>query len=302
MEKQNLLILKEERPTLLGPLNEVAGIATWEKYTLRYSENLTNNNGEPYSSGSAAVRFGLPKVTVPFVKGWVAGEMNPADRATVAKGTHRLSVYHKDHSGNIVNTMFEHAYKNRLTSVELTVGIREVCDCGLEGCFVHPVEQTGGGAVQLGSNNRNGDHAAIHSGVFIETGDIAPLYGNKYDAGTPNGRIGIIGLINGVPYIIGWYTARKRGGMGAKGQKNPQFLRYRYATTCECGLKTCFGLCVEDSHLRFIICNTMKGRTVLALDPRGNDSMADVRAALEAQVGVESIVITNYPFECGGDF
>ena len=86
--------------------------------------------------------------------------------------------------------------------------------------------------------------------------------------------------------------------MGAKGQRDPSAVQFRYATTCECGRRTCWGnRCSEDSHLRFVICNTEKGRTLLAIDPRGEDSIATVRAALESQAGVGAVVISDQPFE-----
>ena len=303
MEKSTRLLQKEERPPVSGPLNEVANIVTFERLALRFSENLTNNDGDPYSSGSTAVRFGLAKATVPFVQGWVAGPMHPADRATVSDGTHRLTVYHRDHTGELVNPAFEMAYKNRLTTVTLSVGLREVCGCGLEGCFIHLVEKTGGGErVMGGAKGRHGGCVGYPTGLFIEDGAIATLYGNKYNTGTPNGKVGIVGLIGGMPYIIGWRTASKRAGMGAKGQRDPSLIQYRYATSCKvCSRKTCWGNCTPNSHLRFFVCNTMKARTVLALDPRGEDSIADVRAALERQEGVESVIITDHPFESGGE-
>ena len=301
MEQTNSLLLRrEDAPPLTGALTEVPHLAELERYALWFSENLTTQDGKPYSTGNGAIRHGLPQVVLPFVRGFVAGEENPADRATVATGTHRLSVYHRDHTGEIVNPAFDHAYKHRLSTVALTVGIREVCGCGIpdDGCLIHPVEQTGGGLRNMGSNNTNGDHAAVPTGRMVEVGDIASHYGNRLNAGTRKGKVGIIGLIGNTPYIVEWRTASKRGGMGAKGQRDPSAVQFRYATTCECGRRTCWGnRCSEDSHLRFVICNTEKGRTLLAIDPRGEDSIATVRAALESQAGVGAVVISEQPFE-----
>jgi hypothetical protein len=305
MEQSNRLLLsKEERPPVSGQLNEVENITQLEAYASWFSEDqsITTTEGKPFKTGYGFIRYGLPQVVLAEVKGWFAGDENPADRATVAEGEHRLSVYHRDHTGQVINPAFEHAYKHRLSTVALTVGIREVCGCGIpdDGCLVHPVEQTGGGLRNMGSNNTNGDHAAIHTGRMVMVGDIATLYGNRLNAGTQKGKVGIVGLIGGVPYIVGWRTASKRGGMGAKGQRDPSLIQYRHATSCDaCGRRTCWGNCTPDSHLRFFIGMTQKGRTLLALDPRGPDSIADVRAALESQAGVGAVIISDQPFESG---
>lgn len=302
----------QELPPHTGRLNENPRFGFWVALALWFSESLNTQSGEAYATITGAIRHGLPTVTLPYVGGYIYGIPNPADRARVAKGTHRLSVYHRDHTGEVVNPALDYAYRNRLSTVALTTSLREVCGCGLEGCFIHPIEGTGGGKrIMGGSKGRRGGCVGIPTGEFEEDGSIATGYGNKYDSGITNMvgdrtfKTAIFGMVGGRVGVVAWRTCSKRAGMGAKGERDPSLVQYRYATSCDlCGKKTCWG-CTPDSHLRWTTVRTDKGRLHGALDPRGEangyGSIATVRESLEAQEGVAAVVVSDQPFESGYD-
>ena len=290
MEKHTPLIQKEEVPPLMGILKEVENFNLLANLALSLGEDrITKANGEPYSTLDGAIRHGLKNITVPYVHGleFHKAEKNPADRAKVLNGTYVLSTSAVDHTGQVVDPMLEYAYKNRITTVELLTGHREVCGCGVEGCFIHPVEKTGTGSRRTGTGVRKGNCAGYPTGEFVEVGSIGKDYGNKYDAGLGK-KVPIISVRWGRLEVVGWRTVGKRSGQG----NNPtQPVTYRYATTCpDCprgDFKTCWGLCVENSELRFALVNTALGRTVVGIDQRrGPTELKDVHDALEATGGV----------------
>lgn len=291
-----------------GALNEVKNLVVLQALALWFGESLRSAAGAAYSTLDRAVRYGLKTVQVPYVSGWISSEeFNPADRATVMAGEYRISTMHRDHTGKVINPAYSSAYKNRISTVNLAESVREVCGCGLDGCLIHPVEKTGGGErVMGGSKGRNGGHVGIPTGEFVTVGDIGTDYQNKVNDGRGDERLRVPVLtMRGGQVVIGQSrTLIKRSGNG----KNPtQPVAYRYATTCAdgCGRKTCFGLCGEEVRgehsMRFTIVNTMVGRTMVGLDPRGPHSVATIRAALEAQEGVEAVIVQPVPFESGGE-
>jgi hypothetical protein len=291
----------EEVPPLNGTLNEDPSFGLWCAFALWFSDLMeSKTTGEAFATITGAIRHGLPTVQLPYVGGWIYGIPNPADRATIANGTHRLSVYHRDHTGEVVNPALDYAYRNRQTTVSLTTAMREECGCGLEGCLIHPVEGTGGGERKMGGgdNTRHGDHVAIPTGSWVTVGDVATNYANKVNAGLGDNKTPILGMSGGQVVIAEYRTLSKRSGNG----NNPtQPVTYRYATVCGCGRRTCWGnICTPDSEMRFVLVMTGKGRTMAGLDPRGPHSVATIRAALEAQSGVEAVVVSNLPFESGG--
>jgi|13_taG_2_1085334.scaffolds.fasta_scaffold07271_1 hypothetical protein len=305
MEQSTRLLQKEEAPPLKGALNEVKNLVVLQALALWFGESLRSAAGAAYSTLDRAVRYGLKTVNVPYVSGWISSEdMNPADRATVNAGTHRQSVQHRDHTGQVINPAYASAYKNRVSTVNLAESVREECGCGLHGCLIHPVEKTGGGErVMGGAKGRNGGHIGIPTGRMVVVGDIALDYANKVNDGRGRRlRVPVLTMRGGQVVIGQSRTLIKRSGNG----KNPtQPVAYRYATTHTdgCGRKTCFGLCGEEVRgehsMRFTIVNTMVGRTMVGLDPRGPHSVATIRAALEAQEGVEAVIVQPVPFESG---
>ena len=308
------LIHEEEAPPLKGALTEVKNLAVLQALALWFGENLRSAAGAAYSTLDRAVRYGLKTVQVPYVSGWISSEHdNPSDRATVMAGEYRISTMHRDHTGQVINPAYASAYKNRISTVNLAESVRDVCGCGLDGCLIHPVEKTGGGKrVMGGSKGRNGGHIGIPTGEFVTVGDIGTDYQNKVNDGRGRRlRVPTLTMRGGQVVIGQSRTLIKRSGNG----KNPtQPVAYRYGTTCDstlhgvCGAGTCFGLCSEDAQglergahsMRFTIVNTHRGRTMVGLDPRGYHSIATIRAALEAQEGVEAVVVQPVPFDGGG--
>ncbi len=272
--------LKEEI-TANADASVLASLALWFR-----SQMATKEGGE-YKTMWQAIKFGLKQVRVPVVKGFVDSAPNPALRTTVADGTTRASAYNIDHTGKVVNTALESAYRERKTGTELHTGLRPQCDCGRDGCWVHRTEHIGGLC---------GQYKNPASMNWVLDGSLAPEFHKKVNAGTWKGRVPEITSIGNQLWFSGnAYTANKRSGAGRSGGfKNVAF---RYATTCPdgCGKKTCFGLCQPDSHMRFALVESEDVGLVMGLVNPRNPRYENTMSLLKKQ-GAE---IKEYPFDSG---
>ena len=309
MEMLSKPILKggEEVPPMKGTLNEHPLFGWWASLALWLSPELNTAEGKPYSTIEAAIRHGLTKYQLPYVAGLIYEIPNPADRAYVAAGSYRLSVYNVDHTNQVVNTALDEAYRNRKSTVSLTLALREKCGCGTPGCWIHPkgagAWKTGAGASgsrQIGSGVRSGNCAGFPTGEYELTGDVATDYQNKPTAGLRKKfKVPVFGMVgygvNRRPAVVDFRTFTKRGGNG----KNPTTkVAYRYPTSCGvCGKKACWTGCIEDSHGHFTIAETDAGRTLGVLDPR-RDDFAETWGAMESQIS-GSLVVKPEPFNSG---
>ena len=300
----NQLLRREEAPPQTGAIEQIENLGVLAALVGWFADILQSaTTGEAYRTFNGAIRHGLIRLRIPFVEGWLSADENPADRASIAEGTHRLSVYHRDHTGEVVNPAFEHAYKNRLSGVALTTSLREKCGCGVEGCLIHNGngwDRTGAratGVRRTGTGIRSGNCAGVPTGEFVEVGDVATNYANKVRSGLRQEfKTPVLGMLGGRVRIVETRTFSKRSGMGQKGADHPSTVTYRYATVCGCGKRTCWGLCVENSNAQFTIVNTRVGRTQVALDPRRQD-FDEVVAALKEQVGEGALVMHPIPFQ-----
>ena len=260
----------------------LASMALWFR-----SQMATKEGGE-YKTMWSAIKYGLKQVKVPFVRGFVDTNDNPALRTVVADGNTRASAYNLDHTGKVVNTALESAYRERKTGTELHTGLRPQCDCGTPGCWVHLAERVGG----LCRLPKNPD--AMN---WVLDGSLAPQYHNKVQAGTYRGKVPTITAIGDSL----WFTGKgrivyKRSGAGRSGGFKP--VAFRYATTCTgsegCGKATCFGQCRDDSHMRFTLVQSEQGLVMAGVDPReaGYENTMSVLKSLGAEV-------KEYPFDSG---
>ena len=272
--------------TDIGGMTTNAEASTLASLALWFRAKMQTKQGGEYKTMWSAIKYGLKQVKVPFVTGWVDTNQDPASRTVVADGNTRASAYNLDHTGKVVNTALESAYRERKTGTELHTGLRPKCDCGIAGCWVHLSERIGG----LCRQPKN--PAAME---WVLDGSLAPQYHKKVNAGTYRGRVPTITAIgDNLWFTTKARTVYKRSGAGRSGGFKP--VAFRYATTCEdgCGKKTCFGQCLDDSHMRFTLVQSDYGLVMAGVDPReaGYENTMTVLKNLGAEV-------KEYPFDSG---
>lgn len=274
--------------TDIGGITANADASMLASLALWFRSQMATKEGGEYKTMWSAIKYGLKQVKVPFVTGFVDTYDNPASRTVVADGNTRASAYNLDHTGKVVNTALESAYRERKTGTELHTGLRPKCDCGIEGCWVHLSERIGG----LCRQPKNPDAME-----WVLDGSLAPQYHKKVNAGTYRGRVPTITAIgNNLWFTTTTRTLYKRSGAGRSGGfKNVAF---RYATTClgpqGCGKKTCFGQCRDDSHMRFTLVQSDYGLVMAGVDPR-EDGYENTMSLLK-KLGAE---VKEYPFDSG---
>lgn len=262
-----------------------------EWFTSHGDAAMQNQSGEAYASVANGIRWGLPKVIIPFVPfGWLAAEKNPADRAGMLDGVARLNVYNLDDKSRIVNPALDEAHHLRSTSQDLTTAVREKGSCDEPSCFVHPVHLTTG-------CGRSDCHP---SNTFGLTGDIGVDHHRKVCSGLINtkktGMMGAAGPVGGrYLRIATTRTLSQRSGAGKSG--GSKVIAIRYATVCDnCSRRTCWGVCGTDNHVRFTIIHLQGiGRALVGLDPRRSDYDEVIHLLTEACGGVPP-VISDRPF------
>ena len=212
-----------------------------EWFTSHGDAAMLSQSGEAYASPANGIRWGLPKVIIPYVPiGWLACDENPADRAGMLDGVARLNVYNLDDKSRIVNPSVDEAHHLRSTTQDLTTAVRELGSCGDPSCWVHPVHRT----------TTCGD--CQPSGCYAETGDIGTAHHRKVCSGLWNTKkTAILGVqFSGTPHarlvIVMCRTLSQRSGAGKSG--GSKLIAIRYATTCDCGRSTCWGICATDNH------------------------------------------------------
>ena len=289
------------------PSNPVASFASGEEVPSPelaqwLGATLKAKNGESFKTLHMAVKHGLPGAVLPTISGGVRGTIvgglwtdvrNPAAAASVLDGEARASGYNLNHNGETVNPAL--TFDVRKSTVDLVTGLRHQCRCGVETCFVHPVERVGAcGLVPNGTED------------LVVTGDIAPAYNKKVSAGLVGKdakRVPILGFRGGKVVIVEYRTIYKRSGNGAHGGYKAPAFRYQTGCTSVCGKASCWGTCSGgDTAMRFTLVNTERSGLVMAgLDPRRTHDFNRVVDALTEQVG-ERLVISALPFQTfGGD-
>jgi hypothetical protein len=291
MEFRPLISEAEIMNASAGGMCSIPLVELSEWYSLGGDAAMQNQSGEAYASPANEIRWGLPKVEIPFVPhGWLACDENPADRAGMLDGVARLNVYNLDDKARIVNPALDEAHHLRSTSQDLTTGVREKGSCGEASCFIHPIHMTSG----------CGRSDCYPSNTYGVTGDIGTEHHRKVCSGLTNTKkTAILGVqFSGTPYarlvIALTRTLGQRSGAGKSG--GSKLIAIRYATTCDnCHRRTCWGVCGTDNHMRFCIVMSQKGRTLVGLDPRRSDYDEVIHLLTEALGGVPP-VISDRPF------
>lgn len=257
----------------------LASLALW------FRASMATKEGGEYKTMWQAIKYGLKQVKLPFVYGMTSTGDDSALRTVVADGNTRASVYNIDHTGKVVNTALETAYRERKTGTELHTGLRPQCDCGADGCWVHRTEHRGG----LCGESK--DPASMN---WVLDGSLAPQYHRKINGGTFKGKVPTIIALGDTLYFDDAKTLYQRSGAGRSGGFKKA--AFRYATTCPdgCGKKTCFGLCQPDSHMRFALVQSWHGLTMVGVDPR-NHRYENTMSVLKS-LGAE---VKEYPFDSG---
>jgi hypothetical protein len=293
MEFKPLISEAEMKNASDGGISTIPLAEFSEWYARNGDAAMLNQSGEAYASPANRIRWGLPKVVVPFVPlGWLASDENPADRAGMLDGVARLNVYNLDDKSRIVNPSVDEAHHLRSTTQDLTTAVRELGSCGDAACWVHPIHRT----TTCG--------CCQPSGCYAETGDIGTAHHRKVCSGLWNTKkTAILGVqFSGTPHarlvIALTRTLGQRSGAGKSG--GSKLIAIRYATTCRteaggCGRSTCWGVCGTDNHMRFTIVMSQKGRTLVGLDPRRSDYDEVIHLLTQALGGVPP-VISDSPF------
>ena len=268
-----------EAITMNADAGVLASLALW------FRASMATKEGGEYQTLWQAIKYGLKQVRFPFVYGMTMTSDDPALRTVVADGNTRASVYNIDHTGKVVNTALETAYRERKTGTELHTGLRPQCDCGTDGCWVHRTENRGGLCGQYK------DPASMN---WVLDGSLAPQYHRKIDGGTFKGKVPTIIALGDTLYFDDAKTLYQRSGTGRSGGFKK--VAFRYATTCPdgCGKKTCFGQCQPDSHMRFTLVQSWHGLTMVGVDPR-HHRYEDTMSLLK-NLGAE---VKEYPFDSG---